>query len=172
MMAIEGKQTSDANPLPYNLLQHDPAKGLAGLAEGLEPTSATDEELDDYEQVLFDETQDYMLGRSMLTHQCQAPALLRACACACNCSMYMSYLTMPQTCRLQAHRVTKCRESAPGASKGILGDALCLPVRLPQMQLEFGNVDFLDTHQLRQRLSDNASRVRTRVQQVHMLPSC
>ena len=40
------------------------------------------------------------------------------------------------------------------------------------MQLEFGNVDFLDTHQLRQRLSDNASRVRTRVQQVHMLPSC
>ena len=34
------------------------------------------------------------------------------------------------------------------------------------MQLEFGNVDFLDTHQLRQRLSENASRVKTRVQQV------
>ena len=34
------------------------------------------------------------------------------------------------------------------------------------LQLEFGNVDFLDTHALRQRLSDNASRVRTRVQQV------
>ena len=132
MMAIEGKQTSDANPLPYNLLQHDPAKGLAGLAEGLEPTSATDEELDDYEQVLFDEIQHYMLGRSMLTHQCQAPALLESCAGACDCSMYMSYLTMPQTCRLQAYRVTKYRESALGASKGILEDTLCLPVRLPQ----------------------------------------
>ena len=34
------------------------------------------------------------------------------------------------------------------------------------IQLEFGNVDFLDTHQLRQRLSENASRVKTRVQQV------
>ena len=34
------------------------------------------------------------------------------------------------------------------------------------MQLEFGSVDFLDTHQLRQRLSENASRVKTRVQQV------
>ncbi len=39
------------------------------------------------------------------------------------------------------------------------------------LQLEFGNVDFLDTHGLRQRLSDNASRVRTRVQQVDNVTS-
>ena len=33
-------------------------------------------------------------------------------------------------------------------------------------QLEVRNLDFLDTHQLRQRLSDNALKVRSRVQQV------
>ena len=35
------------------------------------------------------------------------------------------------------------------------------------LQLEVGNLDFLDTHQLRQRLSENASKVRSRVQQVY-----
>ena len=35
------------------------------------------------------------------------------------------------------------------------------------LQLEVGNLDFLDTHQLRQRLSENASKVRSRVQQVN-----
>ena len=34
------------------------------------------------------------------------------------------------------------------------------------LQLEVRNLDFLDTHQLRQRLSDNALKVRSRVQQV------
>ena len=35
------------------------------------------------------------------------------------------------------------------------------------LQLEVGNLDFLDTHQLRQRLSENALKVRSQVQQVH-----
>lgn len=35
------------------------------------------------------------------------------------------------------------------------------------LQLVIGNLDFLDTHQLRQRLSENASKVRSRVQQVN-----
>ena len=35
------------------------------------------------------------------------------------------------------------------------------------LQLEVGNLDFLDTHQLRQRLSENALKVRSRVQQVN-----
>lgn len=47
-----------------------------------------------------------------------------------------------------------------------LGNIVLALMRSHTSQLEFGNVDFLDTHQLRQRLSDNASRVRTRVQQV------
>ncbi len=156
-MAYNRDQASPSASMPYNLLQHDPAKSLAGLAEGLEPSLAAEEELDDYEQVLAG-IQRYTLSRSMLTHPWQAPAVLEPFTGAYCCACYTS-------------RCPKLAGTNPivyhiDTSKGILGDALCLPVRLSLLQLEFGNVDFLDTHQLRQRLSDNASRVRTRVQQV------
>lgn len=50
-MAVEEEKASTRGSMPYNLLQSDPAKDLAGLAEGLQPSSVTEEDLDDYEQV-------------------------------------------------------------------------------------------------------------------------
>ena len=77
-MAVEEEQGSDTTSMSYKLLQNDPAKGLAGLAEGLEPSSITEEELDDYEQVLAD-SQGRILCRSMLTHQCHGPSAKPLC---------------------------------------------------------------------------------------------
>ena len=51
MAAVEEDQASASRSMPYKLLQNDPAKKLAGLAESLDPGSVTEEELDDYDQV-------------------------------------------------------------------------------------------------------------------------
>ena len=52
MMGVEEAQASSTMGLmPNQHMQNNPAKDLAGLAEGLEPSSMTEEEMDDYEQV-------------------------------------------------------------------------------------------------------------------------
>ena len=52
MMGVEEAQASSTMGfMPNQHMQNNPAKDLAGLAEGLEPSSMTEEEMDDYEQV-------------------------------------------------------------------------------------------------------------------------
>ena len=108
-----------------------------------------------------------LLSTPMLTHQRHAPAVMvpHAYAGASHLEPHDLLTLHAYTSAARILVVTHLHELDPRArTSRVLSDAKT--VRPSCVQLEFGNVDFLDTHQLRQRLTDNASRVRTRVQQV------
>ena len=63
-MAVETDAHSHKRALDGKQTEGDPLKELSGLAEGLEPNSATKEDLDDYEEVCFDMTGSSSLRRS------------------------------------------------------------------------------------------------------------
>ena len=52
-MAVESDAQSHKRALAGKQTEGDPLKELSGLAEGLEPSPATKEDLDDYEEVLL-----------------------------------------------------------------------------------------------------------------------
>ena len=52
-MAVETDEQSHKRGLAGKQTEGDPLKELSGLAEGLEPSPATKEDLDDYEEVWF-----------------------------------------------------------------------------------------------------------------------
>ena len=55
-MAVETDAQGHKRGLAGKQTEGDPLKELSGLAEGLEPSPATKEELDDYEEVRSDLT--------------------------------------------------------------------------------------------------------------------
>ena len=176
-MAVETDAQSHRRVLAGKQTEGDPLKELSGLAEGLEPSPATKEDLDDYEEVWSDLTKQKSLLKpfrctSSRQYITPFPAIfvcedisVRSQALS-TCTWHILSVSMCPV--LACTWIMRSAESASLTGCNALGSSCGTSIEVMlYLQLEVGNLDFLDTHQLRQRLSENASKVRSRVQQVN-----